>query len=99
MTPEEAYTGIRLNLVHLRIIGSLAYCHIPDSKRNKFEPKAVATILLGYDELSKAYRCYNPTTHRILVSCDVRFDEQLQQLSTAETTEPLEIPFFLSNTL
>lgn len=60
LTPEEAFIGVKPNLAHLRIIGCLAYCHILDNKRTKFNPKVVPTILVGYDEESKAYRCYNP---------------------------------------
>lgn len=56
-TPEEAFTGTKPNLAHLRVLGCLAYCHIPKEKRNKLDPKALPTILLGYDEQSKAYRC------------------------------------------
>jgi len=33
MTPEEAFTGTRLNLANLRVIGCLSYCHISNSKR------------------------------------------------------------------
>jgi transposase InsO family protein len=65
-TPEEMFSGIKPNLSHLRVIGCVAYCHIPDSKRQKFDPKAIPTLLLGYDEHTKAYRCYNPSTRKIL---------------------------------
>ena len=73
--PEEMYTGIRPNLSHLRILGCVAYCHILDAKQMKLEPKAVTTILVNYDEISKAYLCYNPTTRKILISRDMCFDE------------------------
>jgi IS30 family transposase len=56
-TLEEVFTGVKPNLSHLRIFGCVAYCHIPTEKRNKLEPKTIATLFIGYDEQSKAYRC------------------------------------------
>jgi hypothetical protein len=94
-TLEEMFSGTKPNLSHLRVIGCVAYCHIPDSKRQKFDPKAIPTLLLGYDEDNKAYRCYNPSTRKILISRDVRFDEQNFDSNVPETTEPLEDSSFL----
>jgi hypothetical protein len=88
-TPEEVFTGIKPHLGHLRVIGCTAYCHIPDVKRQKFDPKALPTLLLGYDENSKAYRCYHPPTRKIIISRDVKFDEQCFDPSLPEVTEPL----------
>jgi hypothetical protein len=34
-TPEEMYTGIRPNISHFRVLGCVAYCHIPDAKRTR----------------------------------------------------------------
>ena len=98
-TPEEVFTGIKPHLGHLRVIGCLAYCHIPDVKRQKLDPKATATIFIGYDEQSKAYRCYHPPSRKILVSRDVRFDEQQFAIPSIETTEPLEDHSFLDRLL
>jgi hypothetical protein len=88
-TPEEMYTGIKPNLSHLRILGCVAYCHILDAKQTKLEPKAVTTILVGYDESNKPYRCYNPATRNIIISCDVRFDERSCDPNIIQITEPL----------
>ena len=89
LTPEEAFTGIKPHLAHLRIIGCTAYCHIPDEKRRKFDPKAIPSILIGYDKQSKAYRCYDPATRKIIVSRSVRFDEMTLAFPHSEITEPL----------
>ena len=32
-------------------------------------------IFVGYDDASKAYQVYNPTTQKLLVTKDVVFDE------------------------
>jgi hypothetical protein len=75
VTPEERFSGRKPDLSHLRIYGATAYVHIPREKRTKLERKAIRTTLLGYDDLSKAYRCFDPTTRKIFISKDVVFDE------------------------
>ena len=32
-------------------------------------------ILIGYSESSKAYMLYNSATKKVVISCDVRFNE------------------------
>jgi histone deacetylase 1/2 len=88
-TPYEMYSGIKPNLRHLRVIGCVAYCLIPSEKRDKLAPTAIITFLVGYDSNSKAYRCYHPATRKIIISRDVRFDEQNFTLTDTELTEEL----------
>jgi len=54
-------------------------------KRWKLDLKAISMILVGYDDKSKAYRCYNPITQRI-VSRDVKFHikEEVSEVYTKE---------------
>jgi len=75
LTPEECFTKHKPNLSHLRIYGCAAYVHIPREKRSKLESKALCYVIVGYDDLSKAYRCYDPEKQRIIISKDVYFDE------------------------
>jgi hypothetical protein len=49
--------------------------HISKEKHTKLESKSIPGILIGYDEHSKAYRCYEPTKRKIMLSRDVIFDE------------------------
>ena len=37
-TLEEAFTGVKLDVSHLRIFGCLMYIHVPKEKRSKLEP-------------------------------------------------------------
>ena len=37
-TPEEAFTGVKLEVRNLRIFGFPVYIHIPKEKRSKLEP-------------------------------------------------------------
>jgi hypothetical protein len=75
MTPEEAFTGRRLDVEHIRIFGCLTYSHVPSEKRTKLDPTAQPGILVGYLEVSKAYQIYIPSLRRVVVSRDVRFEE------------------------
>jgi len=76
-TPEEAFTGEKLDVSHLRISGCLVYIHISKEKRTKMEPSGKKGIFVGYSETSKAYRIYIPGQRNIEVSRDVTFHEEV----------------------
>jgi hypothetical protein len=76
VTPEEAFTGRKPDISHLRIFGCVAYCHIPAEKRTKLDPTAEKGILVGYSETSKAYRIYIPSTRKTVLRRDVKFEEE-----------------------
>ena len=46
-TPEGVFTGKKSKVSHLRIFGSVAYCHILDEKRNKLDQTAEKGYLVG----------------------------------------------------
>jgi len=76
MTPEEAWSGRKPAVDHFRIFGCIAYDHIPDKKRRKLDHKGEKCIFLGVSDKSKAYKLYNPSTMKIVISRDVVFDEE-----------------------
>ena len=75
MTPEEAWSGYKPTADHLRIFRCTAYAHIPYKKRKRLDDKGMKCVLLGVSEESKAYRLYNPISHKIIINRDVIFDE------------------------
>ena len=75
-TPEEAFTGEKSDVSHLRIFGCPVYSHIPKEKRTKMEPSGKKGIFVGYSETSKSYRIYIPSQRNIEVSRDVTFHEE-----------------------
>jgi hypothetical protein len=70
-TPEEAFTGVRPEIGHLRIFGCPVYIHVPKEKRTKLEPSGKKGVFVGYSETSKAYRIYIPGQRYVEVSRDV----------------------------
>ena len=75
VTRHEKYHGMKPNLSHARIFGSISYVHIPDEKRQKLDPKSEKCILIAYSLEQKGYRCSNPFVQKVHVSRDVLFDE------------------------
>lgn len=74
-TPEEAWNGFKPDVKHFKVFGCIGHVHIPEAKRTKLDNKSCKCIFLGFSEESKAYRMYNPTSKKILVSRDVVFEE------------------------
>lgn len=79
-TPYERWNGAKPGIDKFHIFGSKCFVHIPSEKRGKLDDVAIGMIFLGYDENSKAYRCYNKATRKLVISRDVRF-------STPRTTD------------
>lgn len=75
ITPEEAWSGSKPAVDHFRVFGCISCVHIPDSKRIKLDDNSVRCVLLGVSEESKAYRLYDPVSQKIIVSRDVKFEE------------------------
>eukprot|EP00253_Pinus_taeda_P001913 PITA_01913 len=58
ITPKKVFAGKTPEVSHFRIFGSLAYCRIPEEKREKLDKTAQKGYLMGYSENVKAYRVY-----------------------------------------
>ena len=57
---EEAFSGKKPDVGHLRIFGCIAYSYVPKEKRTKLEPTVEKGVFVGYSETSKAFRIYIP---------------------------------------
>jgi len=68
--PEEAWSGRKPSVKHLKVFGSICYKHIPDTKRSKLDDKSEKIILLGYHSTG-AYKLYDPISKKVQVSRDV----------------------------
>lgn len=74
-TPNEACGKVKPNVDYFRIFGCVGHVHVPAAKRIKLDDRSCKCILLGFSEESKAYKMYNPTTGKIIISRDVVFEE------------------------
>ena len=97
MTPQEAWSGRKPGVAHLRVFGCVGHVHVPDETRTKLDDKSRKLVFIGYEERSKGYKLYDPESKRIVVSRDVVFDEDEkwdfcskpeQELSFFEPEEP-----------
>lgn len=61
---------------HMRIIGSLCFATNLVS-RDKFGPRAIKSVLLGYAPTQKGYKLYDLANRIIFVSRDVIFNEKI----------------------
>ena len=74
-TPEEAWSELKPSVEHFRVFGGISHAHVPDNKRTKLDDKSLSCVLLGVSEESRAYKLYDPTSQRIIISRDVVFEE------------------------
>ena len=75
MTPLQAWSGKKPSVSNLRVFGCVAYSHIPKDERTKLSPKARRCIFLGYGEVTRGYRLYDPSKVCVIHNRDVIFDE------------------------
>ena len=54
LTPQEAWSGRKPSVKHLRIFGSIAYAHVPHQGRAKLDDRSVKYVFVCYDTSSKA---------------------------------------------
>ena len=74
-TPNEAWSGSKPSVGHLRIFGCISYAHVLDQKRKKLDDKCEICIFTGYDKRRTTYRVYNPLKKNLIIFRDVEFDE------------------------
>lgn len=75
ISPYQALFNQPPNYLKLRKFGCLCYPLTKPYNHHKLEPKSVSCIFLGYSLTQKAYKCFDPQTHRLYLSRHVIFDE------------------------
>ncbi len=79
-TPQEAWSGRKHDVFHLRVFGCKTFAHVPDEKRTKLESKSMPCVFLGYYEGTKAYRLMCVETKKIIKSRNVVFIEGSKEI-------------------
>ena len=75
MTPYEALRSRKPNLGHLRVFGCVCHVRTETVGRKNLDDRSRSLVHLGTEPGSKAYRLYDTSTKRIVVSRDVVFEE------------------------
>jgi hypothetical protein len=55
--PQEAWTGLKHSVVHLKFFGCVSYTHVPDELRKKLDNKGQKLYLLGILKTQKDTSC------------------------------------------
>lgn len=84
-TPAELWFGKVPDVSKLRIFGCKAYSWIPSQKRSKFDKKSKEHVMVGY--APNGYRLWNQAERKIVVSRDVKFDENVFPMSDVRQTD------------
>ena len=59
----------------VKFFDCVAYVLNPVHKQDKWSPKALKCVFLGYSSIERGYKLYHPITRKYLVSKNVVFDE------------------------
>ena len=60
---------------HIRVFGCTCYAKRDTQHLKKLDDRSRELVHLGVEPGSKAYRLYDPRSHKVVVSRDVVFDE------------------------
>jgi hypothetical protein len=108
--PIQAFTGKKLNLSYLRVIGSKAHVLVPkEVRQHKFKPRAVIGRLVGYNGVNQ-YRMWVPEMNAIVWGRNItlneddvvyekvgQFEEDEEGLGRLILTDPEEIKDLVTN--
>ncbi|KAL1206309.1 Retrovirus-related Pol polyprotein from transposon TNT 1-94 [Cardamine amara subsp. amara] len=75
ISPYEVLNKTKPHIDHLRVFGCVCFVLVPGDQRNKLDAKSTRSVFIGYSTTQKGYRCYDPSTKRIMTSRDVKFLE------------------------
>ena len=74
-SPFELLYGQTPDYSSLRVFGCACFVSLPPHERTKLQPRTRLCCFLGYGVSQKGFRCYDPISHRLRVSCHIEFWE------------------------
>ena len=82
-----------------RVFGCECNVHLYPNQTDKLSPKVIKCVFIGYSNVQKVYKYYFPSNKRIIVSCDVTFNElnifYHKDQNKIETSAPNQSEFLL----
>uniref|UniRef100_A0A803PRT7 Polyprotein n=1 Tax=Cannabis sativa TaxID=3483 RepID=A0A803PRT7_CANSA len=95
---QENSTNVSTPEIQPPLVSHLsAYASTLPSHRNKFSPRAIACVFLGYHNCMKAYRLLDLHTNRIFMSRDVQFYETTFPYTSGFTHSALDHSLFIQH--
>lgn len=76
-SPYEVLENKKPDYSALRVFGSACYPCLRPQTDNKFDPRSLQCVFIGYHTQYKGYRCLHPPTGKVYISRHVIFDESL----------------------
>lgn len=74
-SPYEILVGRVPVYTSLRLFGCSCYPFLRPYSQNKFNPKSLHCLFIGYSEKHKGYQCLHPPSGRVYISRHVLFEE------------------------
>lgn len=71
------FMGTKPNYSHLRAFGCLAFATNPRTNKDKFAPKGITCVFLGYPPNKRGYKLLSLMNKQVFVARDVRFLENI----------------------
>jgi hypothetical protein len=94
-TPHFALYGTAPSYDHLRVFGCACYPNTSATAPHKLSPRSTRCLFLGYSPDHKGYRCLDLTSHRIITSRHIVFDEDVFPLTGS--TPPTDLDSLLES--
>jgi hypothetical protein len=79
---------LKLEVSHFLSFGCPVYIHVPIEKRTKLDPSSKKGLFVGYNETSKDYMVFIPGKRNIVVSEDVKVEEEF---ASRKSHEPIPV--------
>ena len=101
-SPFQLLYGSSPNYEIFHPFGCRVYPCLCDYMTNKFSPRGIPCIFMGYHSSYKGFRCLDPTTSRIYITRHAQFGENhfpFHQTSQAQPIFSLQISTFLEPSL
>ena len=93
-TPFELWYGYAPNVKYFKIFGSKCYI-LKDNRNGKLDAKSDEGMFLGYSTKSKAYKCLNSNTNKVVKSANGKIVEFAERSDTTCKEEPKNYKTFI----